>query len=80
MLDSTHPTRFAFALAKAAVTELDNVGAAVNCPRLCPSEPDHAFGLRLAIAIQHSIFDREELLAVVLSLSNPNRTPKEQHP
>jgi hypothetical protein len=66
---ATHPTLFSFAMDKSVTTELDRIGAAVSCLRLCPSEPDHAFGLRLAITIQHSINDREELLAMVLSLS-----------
>lgn len=69
MLDDAHPTLFAFALAKCVTSELDRIAAAVGCSRLCPSEPDQAFGLRLAIHLQHSIFDREELLAMVLSLS-----------
>jgi len=72
MLDTAQPTLFAFALARCRSSELDRIGAAVNCLRLCASEPDHAFGLRLAIHLQHSIFDREELLAMVLSLSNPS--------
>lgn len=69
MLDNTHPTLFAFAMVRSVSTELDRIGAAVSCLRLCPSEPDEAFGLRLAITIQQSIGDRRELLAMVLSMS-----------
>ena len=69
MLDSTHPTLFAFELALSHSVELDRIGQAVQCARLCASEQDQAFGLRLAIHLQHSIFDREELLDRVLSMT-----------
>ena len=69
-----HPTMFAFAMARSVTTELDRIGAAVGCSRLCPSESDSAFGLRLAISLQHSIFDREELLSMVLSLARTSGT------
>jgi hypothetical protein len=71
MLDKTHPSLFAFALTRCVSTELDRVGDVVACRRLCASEADHAFGLRLAIHIQQSIFDREQLLEMVLSLAQP---------
>ena len=60
-------TLFQFANSECVRRELDRIGDAVNCWRL-RKETDRAFAHRLALHIQESIIDREQLLTLVLSL------------
>jgi len=58
----------AFANTECVRRELDRIGDAVNCWRL-RNETDRAFAYRLALHIQESIIDREQLLTLVFSLT-----------
>ena len=71
----------AFATAACVTRTLDDIGNAVSCWRL-RKESDRAFAHRLALEIQTSIIDREELLSIVLSLarSQPGGKNHDEHP
>jgi len=74
------PSLAEFATAECVRRELKAIGNTVNVWRL-HGENDWRFAHRIALALEESICEREDLLDIVISLrSHPTCNPPEQSP